>query len=370
MAGLFEFVAWVYGYLASHTLTPIAIVLFIEEAGIPSPIPGDGLMLMGGVRAAEGHASLLTVLAVEEIATVAGAMVLFSLSRRLGRPAVVRLGRYVGLTDERLNRAEARFRHRDQRTVFLGRLIPGLRVPTVVAAGVLGVPVRRFLPAMAAGAMLNLSMFTVLGAVVGRPVVRLFAQLAFPMGAVWSLAALVGLFMLVREFRHSLPGKLLVRGSWTGALGAGTIALLVGILVDNVLLDLVTFTGRMLAWGAVPTLRATEQAILLLRWPAFLITATLLILVGHAARVDRMGRAARFVIYTIIPAALLVPVSFLAAVNVRSLTPLWEMATALSVIGVVRWIAFGVTLELLQGNDRPPDAVEPTAVVAAGTPPV
>jgi membrane protein DedA with SNARE-associated domain len=368
-AVLVDFFAAVYAYLASHTLTPIAVVLFIEEAGIPSPIPGDGLMLMGGVRAAEGHVSLLTVLLVEEVATVIGALLLFSVSRRLGRPVVVKFGRYVGLTDDRLTRAEARFRDHDRRTIFIGRLIPGLRVPTVVAAGVLEVPLHRFLPAMAAGAMLNLTTFTVLGAVVGRPVLRLFEHLAFPAGAMWSLVALFGLTMLVREFRHSNPAKAGVRGSWTGALGAGTVAILVGILVDNILLDLVTFTGRLASWSALPTIRATEQAYLLLRWPTFLVAATALLAGAHLLRVDRMGRVARFAIYGLIPAAVLVVASFAVVPAMRWPTVSWETAMLLAATAAARWIAFGVTLELLQGNEgRHVTAPQPVPSGVSGDP--
>lgn len=366
---LVDFFAAIYDYLASHTLTPIAVVLFIEEAGIPSPIPGDGLMLMGGVRAAEGHASLLTVLLVEEIATVIGALLLFSVSRRLGRPVVVKFGRYVGLTDERLTRAEARFRDHDRRTIFIGRLIPGLRVPTVVAAGVLEVPLHRFLPAMAAGAMLNLTMFTVLGAVVGRPVLRLFEHLAFPMGAVWSLVALFGLTLLVREFRHSNPAKAGVRGSWTGALGAGSVAILVGILVDNVLLGLVTFAGRLASWPALPTIRASEQAYLLLRWPTFLLAATALLAVAHVLHVDRMGRVARFTIYALIPASMLVAASFVAVPAMHWSAVSWQTAMLLAGTAAARWIAFGVTLELLQGNEgRRVAAAQPVRSSATGEP--
>ena len=366
---LVDFFAAIYDYLASHTLTPIAVVLFIEEAGIPSPIPGDGLMLMGGVRAAEGHASLLTVLLVEEIATVIGALLLFSVSRRLGRPVVVKFGRYVGLTDERLTRAEARFRDHDRRTIFIGRLIPGLRVPTVVAAGVLEVPLHRFLPAMAAGAMLNLTMFTVLGAVVGRPVLRLFEHFAFPMGAVWALVALFGLTMLVREFRHSNPAKEGVRRTWTGALGAGAVAILVGILVDNVLLDLVTFAGRLASWSALPRVRATEQAYLLLRWPTFLLGATVLLALGHLLHVDRMGRAARFAIYALIPAGVLVVASLVAVPAMRWPAMSWETAMLLAGTAAARWIAFGVTLELLQGNEgRRAAAAQPVPSSANGDP--
>src|SRR5450759_3389582 len=100
------------GYLqalfAAHTLSPIAAIIFVEELGIPLPVPGDLVMVLAGVRVAQGRASLWSVLLVEELATLAGGSLLFLASRRVGRPLVLRFGRYVGLSAERMTEAEVR----------------------------------------------------------------------------------------------------------------------------------------------------------------------------------------------------------------------------------------------------------------------
>ncbi len=347
---LVEFFAWLYGYLSAHTLTPIAFVLFIEEAGIPSPLPGDGLMLMAGVRVAEGHAGLLTVLLVEEAATLAGAAVLYNISRRLGRPAVARLGRYVGLNEQRLEKAEARFQQHDMRTIFVGRLIPGLRVPTVVAAGLAQVPPMRFFPAVAAGAALNLSFFTLLGAFVGRPVVRLFARFAFPLGAIWSIAALGGVVFLIRELRRSPGARLAIRNTWTGALGAGVVAILAGILIDNLLLDAISAIGRQIESSAVPSVRAVTQAQLAVRWPWFLALALPLIAVSHHFRVELWSRTSRIVVYAVVPALVSVAIAFVAfqSEGEPRFAALAPIAVLLLATASARWVAFAAVLELLQ----------------------
>src|SRR3954447_2294259 len=74
-----------HALLRTHALAVVVIVLFFEELGVPSPIPGDLMMVLAGVRAAQGRNPLWLALVVQELATVAGASGLFFVCRRLGR---------------------------------------------------------------------------------------------------------------------------------------------------------------------------------------------------------------------------------------------------------------------------------------------
>src|SRR3954469_22534319 len=114
--------------LDAHGQLAAFVFLLIEEAGTPVPIPGDFIMILAGVRAAQGQLQLVEVLLVMELATILGASVLYALSARAGRVVVYRLGRYVGLTPARLDRAAAELHRRGAVAVFLGRLTPGLRI--------------------------------------------------------------------------------------------------------------------------------------------------------------------------------------------------------------------------------------------------
>jgi len=91
--------------LATHPLMVIAALIFIEELGVPSPVPGDLMMLLAGVEVAQHRQHLWVILLVMELATIAGASGLFGVSRRVGRPFVTRYGRFIHLTPERLAEA-------------------------------------------------------------------------------------------------------------------------------------------------------------------------------------------------------------------------------------------------------------------------
>src|SRR5215216_7231786 len=129
-------------FLDRHGLLAAFVVLLVEEAGVPVPVPGDFLMLYLGVRAGEGRVPLWQAIVVMELATVLGATILYVAARLAGRGLVYRYGRFIRLTPERLDGAERWLTQHGTRAIFLGRLVPGLRIVTAVACGVFSIPAR------------------------------------------------------------------------------------------------------------------------------------------------------------------------------------------------------------------------------------
>ncbi len=167
----------VAAFLEQHGLLSAFVVLLVEEAGVPLPVPGDVLMLVVGVRVHQAHLVLWQVLAVMEAATVLGAGILYVVSARAGRPLVHRYGRFLRLNPARLGRAEDWIRQGGWRAIVLLRLVPGLRIATVVGCGIFGVPFRLFLPALAFGGFGYLVVYTLLGYFVGPEILAMLAQL-------------------------------------------------------------------------------------------------------------------------------------------------------------------------------------------------
>ena len=167
----------VAAFLDQHGLLSAFVLLLLEEAGVPLPVPGDVLMLLVGVRVHQAHLVLWQVLAVMEAATVLGAGILYVVSARAGRPLAYRYGRFLRLNPERLGRAEDWIRQGGWRAIVLLRLVPGLRIATVVGCGIFGVPFRLFLPALAFGGFGYLVVYTLLGYFVGPEVLAILGQL-------------------------------------------------------------------------------------------------------------------------------------------------------------------------------------------------
>jgi membrane protein DedA with SNARE-associated domain len=171
----------------------IVLLIFVEEAGVPLPLPGDIVMMLAGYRVAQGQMSLVPLLLSLQLVTMAGASVLYWIGRRGGRPLVERYGRVVHLDAARVARLEVWIRRRGALAVFLGRVVPGPRIATALLAGVFGVPFRTFLPAMAAGGFIYLSFFVALGYYLGPQAIELILGPLFSVRAILTVVT----FLLV-----------------------------------------------------------------------------------------------------------------------------------------------------------------------------
>lgn len=117
-------------------------ILFVEEAGIPLPVPGD--IFIATVAALPRSNYLLTVLTVIT-ATLTGSTILFTLAQKFGHKLLTKYGKHIQVTPEKIKKIEKWFEKYGGAAIVIGRLIPGLRIVTPIAAGTFGVPYKSFL---------------------------------------------------------------------------------------------------------------------------------------------------------------------------------------------------------------------------------
>ena len=150
------------GSATSGGVTGVLGLLVLTECGLPLPVPADLLMLLVGQQAAVGTLPLwlaaVAFVAVAAVGTTAG----FLLARGPGRAALARLGPRIGLGPDRVSRATDLVVRRGRPMLAVGRLTPGLRTLTVVAAAS-AVPARVALPLLVLGSTAFLEAHLLLG---------------------------------------------------------------------------------------------------------------------------------------------------------------------------------------------------------------
>src|SRR5215204_2495879 len=117
-----------YGYLL------VFFGVMLESAGIP--LPGETILLAAGVMVQQGHLNLGDAIICGILGAVIGDQIGYWVGREGGHPFVLRWGRYVLVTPERLARAERFFAHHGGKAVFLARFVAGLRVFGALMAGI------------------------------------------------------------------------------------------------------------------------------------------------------------------------------------------------------------------------------------------
>lgn len=170
----------------------IAGLVFIEESGIPVPFaPGDLLLIIAGVAIGSDTVDPVPMVAALLLATIVGALVGREVFAAVGRAALMKAAHVLGFRPA-LERATNLLRRRGAPAVFIGRLIPGLRISTTQAAGLSRLPRRTFAAGLIPSVVIYIAFFVGLGVLAGQPAVRLFnrAEHRFFVIAVTLLAAL------------------------------------------------------------------------------------------------------------------------------------------------------------------------------------
>lgn len=181
-------------FYAAHELPGLFLFLLIEEAGVPLLFPGDTLIMAAGARTGRPFASALLVVAAAAGAATLGSSLLYALIRWGGRPLLTRYGRFLHLHEDRVVTLERWFRRHGALAIVVGRLVPGLRTPTSVMAGLFGVPYRTFAPATALAAILWALPYFFLGVFLERQWRELANVLVGDVDAI--AATLVGVLLL------------------------------------------------------------------------------------------------------------------------------------------------------------------------------
>ena len=129
----------------------IFVVVVLGNVGLP--VPEETVLALAGYLVHEGRLRLSLTLAVGVLSATAGDNTGYWIGRRVGRPAIERYGRHVGITHERIDTI-ARFVARyGAAGVFVARFLPGVRVLAGPLAGASGLPAVRFAVANLLGAI-------------------------------------------------------------------------------------------------------------------------------------------------------------------------------------------------------------------------
>ena len=215
-------------------------LLFVKEAGVPVPIPGDLLVLGAGVAAAGAGAGLSgpVELAAILLAGFAGGSLQFLLVRGTLRERLVRLLARFGVSRDRLDSLAGWLRRRGTSGVAVARATPGLRVGAIAASGIADLRFAVFLPGLIAGNTLFVGGHFALGYLVGAPALALVAGsggVLLLIGAVVILGALGALAWTTLRRRargrglvandRGVRGDLAGYGAWAEAACPACIAI-------------------------------------------------------------------------------------------------------------------------------------------------
>lgn len=158
-----------YGYFA------VIGLIFLEDFGVP--VPGETILLAAAVYAGAGQLNPILVGVLALIGAVAGDNVGYLIGHLIDRTALIRYGRFVFLTEDRLARVEHFFDHHGGKIIIFARFIEGLRQANGIVAGLTGMKWPRFFLFNCVGALLWVSCWMAVGLAAGSHLTTIYKDI-------------------------------------------------------------------------------------------------------------------------------------------------------------------------------------------------
>lgn len=145
-----ELVNWLLMTIGALGYPGIFLLMAMESSVIP--VPSELIMPPAGYLAEQGQMNMAIVILCGTLGSLAGAYANYYAAHTLGRPLLLKYGKYVWITEEKFAKVETFFRDHGEVSTFIGRLLPVVRHLISLPAGLAGMNHWKF------------SLYTLLGA--------------------------------------------------------------------------------------------------------------------------------------------------------------------------------------------------------------
>ena len=196
-----------------QTLGYSGVAILVALENVFPPIPSEVILPLAGFVAGKGEASLPGMILAATVGSVVGAWVLYVLAAWIGPDRlhlfIVGHGRWFGVEERDLVRAEDWFDRRSDTAVLIGRCVPLIRSVVSIPAGFRRMPILRFTAFTTLGSLMWNTALIGAGAILGDRWKQVGDVVGLLQGIV--IVALVGgvLFLVWRKLVHSrLPANL------------------------------------------------------------------------------------------------------------------------------------------------------------------
>jgi membrane protein DedA with SNARE-associated domain/membrane-associated phospholipid phosphatase len=150
--------------LGAWTYLAVGIMAFLETGAFVGLVaPGETFVILAGAVAGQGATSVYVTIAVVWASAWAGDTASFMLGQRKGRSFMLRHGRRVRITEERIQQVEGYFRRHGGKTILIGRFVGLVRALAPFIAGSSGMAYGQFVPYSILGTGLWSATFTLVG---------------------------------------------------------------------------------------------------------------------------------------------------------------------------------------------------------------
>ncbi len=160
-----ELITWLVTTIGALGYPGIFLLMAMESSVIP--LPSELVMPPAGYLAQQGQMNMAVAILCGTAGSLVGAYLNYFAAHYLGRPLVLKYGKYVWITEHKFAKVEKYFKDHGEISTFIGRLIPVVRHLISLPAGLAGMHHWKFSLYTLMGAGLWVTVLTLIGYFIG-----------------------------------------------------------------------------------------------------------------------------------------------------------------------------------------------------------
>ncbi len=159
-------IQWLLSTIGDMGYPGIVLLMAMESSIIP--VPSELVMPPAGYLAYQGKMNMVAAILCGTAGSLIGAYANYFVSHYLGRPLILKYGKYVLIPPDKFERVERFFLQHGEISTFIGRLLPVIRHLISIPAGVAGMNHFKFTLYTLLGAGIWCTILTLIGYAIGE----------------------------------------------------------------------------------------------------------------------------------------------------------------------------------------------------------
>lgn len=193
MQELQTFLNWLVYTVGSMGYPGIIFLMFIESTFIP--LPSELVIPPAGYLISQNQMSWAGVILSGTLGSLLGALFNYAIAVYLGRPFILKYGKYFGISKKHLMKGEDFFQKHGNISTFVGRLVLGIRHYISFPAGLAKMDLKKFSFYTAFGAGIWVWILASIGYFVGNN-----RETVMKVSRQWGLYILAGCIVLIAVY--------------------------------------------------------------------------------------------------------------------------------------------------------------------------
>lgn len=175
MTEIESFIEWILSLISQNIYPGVFLAALIET--VFPPIPSEAVFPLAGYIALKNNMSFFHVIGIGitgGAGATLGGLIIFLIAKKLGRASLTKYMKYAKINEKRLDKADKWFSKYGDKSVIIGRLIPGIRELVSIPAGIFDMKILKFMVFTFLGSCAWSILLTAIGYYFGVATIEIF----------------------------------------------------------------------------------------------------------------------------------------------------------------------------------------------------